>query len=384
MPQRLAILGSTGSIGRQTLDICRVYPELFTVEVLTAGSNAEELIRQAIEFNPNMVVIGNENAYNQVSEALASTDIKVFCGSKSIADAAANSEVDTVVLAMVGISGLEPAVSAIRAGKKLALANKEVLVVAGELVTKLSIEHNAPIIPIDSEHSAIMQCLQGESSASIEKIILTASGGPFRGFKSEQLQKVTLQQALAHPVWSMGDKITIDSATLMNKGFEVIEARWLFNIETDKIDILVHPQSIIHSMVQFVDGSIKAQMSKPDMRLPILYALTWPQRLKAPFQTGGLLDIASLTFEKADTTAFHHLAMAYRAIEIGGGAPCALNAANEVAVDLFLHEQLSFVGMQNMVENALRKFESIKTTTLADLIALDNETRVFCKSLKNN
>lgn len=383
MPQRLAILGSTGSIGKQTLDICRVYSDLFTVEVLTGGSNADELIRQALEFNPNMVVIGNEDAYNQVSEALAKTDIKVFCGSKSIAEAAANSEVDTVVLAMVGISGLEPAVSAIKAGKKLALANKEVLVVAGELVTKLSIEHNAPIIPIDSEHSAIMQCLQGESSASIDKIILTASGGPFRGFNSEQLEKVTLQQALAHPVWSMGNKITIDSATLMNKGFEVIEARWLFNIETNKIDIVVHPQSIIHSMVQFIDGSIKAQMSKPDMRLPILYALTWPKRINAPFQAGGLSEITSLTFEKADTTAFRHLALAYKAIELGGGAPCALNAANEVAVDLFLRERLSFTGMQNMVEKALHQFETTKTITLADLIALDYETRAFCKSLKN-
>ncbi|PKP04721.1 MAG: 1-deoxy-D-xylulose-5-phosphate reductoisomerase [Bacteroidetes bacterium HGW-Bacteroidetes-6] len=383
MPQRLAILGSTGSIGKQTLDICRVYPELFTVEVLTAGSNADLLINQALEFNPNMVVIGNEDAYESVSEALRKTDIKVFCGGKSIAEAAGNSEVDTVVLAMVGISGLEPAISALKAGKKLALANKEVLVVAGELVTRLSIEHNAPIIPIDSEHSAIMQCLQGESSTSIEKLILTASGGPFRGFNAPQLQNVTLQQALDHPVWSMGNKITIDSATLMNKGFEVIEARWLFNIAADRIDILVHPQSIIHSMVQFVDGSIKAQLSKPDMRLPILYALTWPQRLKAPFQTGGLSDIASLTFEKADTSAFRHLAMAYESIKIGGGAPCVLNAANEIAVDLFLQEKISFPGMQNMVNKALERLAHTKALSIQELLLLDAETRTFCKSLNN-
>lgn len=383
MLQRLAILGSTGSIGRQTLDICRVYPDRFSVEVLTAGNNAAELIKQAKEFNPNTVVIGNELLYQEISDALKNTDIKVFCGMQSIAAVTEMDSVDTVVLAMVGISGLEPAFHALKAGKKLALANKEVLVVAGELITRTSMENNAPIIPIDSEHSAIMQCLQGESSASIEKLILTASGGPFRGFSAEQLQSVTLLQALAHPVWNMGHKITIDSATLMNKGFEVIEARWLFNIPASKIDILIHPQSIIHSMVQFVDGSIKAQMSRPDMRLPILYALTWPQRLKAPFQTGGLNDIHSLTFEQADTKAFRHLALAFEAIEAGGASTCVLNAANEIAVALFLDGKITFAGMQNMVEAAMTQFINPKAPTLDDILALDAETRTFCETLNN-
>lgn len=383
MQQRLAILGSTGSIGKQTLEVCRQFPDRFTVEVLTAGQRAEELIHQALEFNPNMVVIGDESKYDTVSEALKNTDVKVFCGSKSIADAATVESVDTVVLALVGIAGLEPAYAALKAGKKLALANKEVLVVAGELISKTAIENRAPIIPIDSEHSAIMQCLQGESSASIEKIILTASGGPFRGFNKDQLQHVTLQQALAHPVWSMGNKITIDSATMMNKGFEVIEARWLFNIPAEKIDVVVHPQSIIHSMVQFVDGSVKAQMSRPDMRLPILYALTWPERVPAPFQTNGIKDIFSLTFEKADTETFRHLSLAFEAIKTGGGAPCVLNASNEIAVDLFLQNKISFLDMQQMSEAALSKIAAGAIGSIEEYIALDAETRIFCQTLNH-
>lgn len=379
--QRLAILGSTGSIGRQTLDICRLYPERFPVEVLTAGNNADALIQQALEFRPGMVVIGNEMHYDQVASALQPHDIKVFCGASSIAEAAALDSVDTVVLAMVGISGLIPASSALKARKKLALANKEVLVVAGELISKLSMQYRAPIIPIDSEHSAIMQCLQGESSASINKIILTASGGPFRGFSPAQLEHVTLLQALAHPVWNMGHKITIDSATMMNKGFEVIEARWLFGLSASSIEIVIHPQSIIHSMVQFRDGSIKAQMSRPDMRLPIQYALTWPERLDAPFQPEGLNNIHQLTFEKADFEAFRHLAMAYQAIESGGGAPCVLNAANEIAVARFLDHQISFTGMQVMAEKAMQHIAHSAPASIEEYIALDQETRHFCETL---
>jgi len=381
MLQRLAILGSTGSIGLQTLDVCRRFPDRFEVEVLTAGQQAGELIKQALEFDPNMVVIGDESKYDMVANALKNTDIKVFCGSKSIADAAMVDSVDIVVLALVGIAGLEPAYAALKAGRKLALANKEVLVVAGELITKTAIENNAPIIPIDSEHSAIMQCLQGEATSTVEKIILTASGGPFRGFNTTQLQHVTVKEALAHPVWTMGNKITIDSATMMNKGFEVIEARWLFNIPAEKIDVVIHPQSIIHSMVQFVDGSIKAQMSRPDMRLPILYALTWPERVPAPFQTSGIKDIHTLTFEKADTETFRHLSMAYEAIIAGGGAPCVLNASNEIAVQLFLNNKLSFTGMQKMSEEAMNQIKNTSVRSVEDYLRLDQETRTFCQSL---
>jgi len=381
MKQRLAILGSTGSIGMQTLDVCRRFPERFEVEVLTAGKQGEELVKQALEFNPNMVVIGDESQYDFVSDALKNSDIKVFCGSKSIADAAIVDTVDTVVLALVGIAGLEPAYASLKAGKKLALANKEVLVVAGELISRTAIESRAAIIPIDSEHSAIMQCLQGEASSAMEKIILTASGGPFRGFSTDQLQNVTLNQALAHPVWSMGNKITIDSATLMNKGFEVIETRWLFNIPATKIDVITHPQSIVHSMVQFVDGSVKAQMSKPDMRLPILYALTWPERVAAPFQTSGIDGIQSLTFEKTDTKTFRHLAMAYEALEAGGGMPCVLNASNEIAVQKFLHNQISFTGMQKMSESAMKNMAHSKPLSIEDYIRIDQETRTYCQSL---
>jgi len=383
MMQKLAILGSTGSIGLQTLDVCRRFPDRFTVEVLTAGKKAGLLIQQALEFNPNMVVIGDESLYDQVAEALKNTDIKVFCGSKSIADACTLDSVNTVVLALVGIAGLEPAYATLRAGKKLALANKEVLVVAGDLITKTAIENRAPIIPIDSEHSAIMQCLQGEATSTVEKIILTASGGPFRGYNADQLTNVTVQEALAHPVWSMGNKITIDSATLMNKGFEVIEARWLFNIPAAKIDVVTHPQSIIHSMVQFVDGSVKAQMSKPDMRLPIVYALTWPERIAAPFQTSGINEIQTLTFEKTDTSTFRHLAMAYEAMAAGGGMPCVLNASNEIAVQQFLNNQLSFTGMQKMSEQAMKNMAHSTPLSIEDYIRLDQETRTFCQSLNH-
>jgi 1-deoxy-D-xylulose-5-phosphate reductoisomerase len=381
MRQKLAILGSTGSIGLQTLDVCRKYPQYFQAEILTAGKNAQELVKQALEFNPNIVVIADESKYSFVADALKNTDIKVFCGYKSIVEVADAESVDTVVLALVGIAGLEPAFAALKAGKKLALANKEVLVVAGELIVKTAIENKASIIPIDSEHSAIFQCLQGETLQSVEKIILTASGGPFRGFEKDRLKQVTIRQALSHPVWDMGNKITIDSATLMNKGFEMIEARWLFDISSKKIDVVVHPQSIIHSMVQFVDGSIKAQMSLPDMRLPILYALTWPDRIAASFKPNGIGDICSLTFEKVNTDVFRHLSLAYQALQMSGGATCILNAANEFAVELFLQDKISFLGMQTLTEKALSKSFDINPTCVADYIMLDKETREYCKTL---
>ncbi len=376
--QKLAILGSTGSIGKQTLDICRKHPDLFRAEILTAGKNADLLIQQAIEFQPDTVVIADENGYKKVCKELEKYPIKVFAGEKSIAEVAVYESIDTVVLAMVGFSGLLPAVSAIKAKRKLALANKEVLVVAGEFISKLSQEYNTPILPIDSEHSAIFQCLNGERLQDVDKIILTASGGPFRGFSKEQLQAVTLKQALAHPVWKMGKKITIDSATMMNKGFEVIEAHWLFNTPPEKIDVLVHPQSIVHSMVQFTDGSIKAQMSKPDMRLPILYALSFPERIKADFQSSGFSDIHQLTFEKANKETFKHLQMAYDVLKIGGAAPCVLNAANEIAVDAFLKEKIAFSDMQALLEKSLSIFAEKKIADLEDLLVIDEEVRRFC------
>ncbi|MBN2727938.1 MAG: 1-deoxy-D-xylulose-5-phosphate reductoisomerase [Bacteroidales bacterium] len=378
MLQKLAILGSTGSIGKQTLDICRSHPKQFSAEILTAGNNADLLIEQALEFIPDTVVITNEALYEKVQQGLKDHPIKVFAGEKSVAEVAGYESIDTVVLAMVGFSGLLPAISAIKAKRKLALANKEVLVIAGEIISKLSQEYNVPILPIDSEHSAIFQCLSGERLKDVEKIILTASGGPFRGFSKEQLKNVSLQEALSHPVWKMGSKITIDSATMMNKGFEIIEARWLFNLPPDKIEVLVHPQSIIHSMVQFIDGSIKAQMSKPDMRLPILYALSYPERLKADFQNSGLDNIHELSFEKADPDTFKHLQFAYDVMKAGGGMPCVLNAANEIAVDAFLKEKISFYDMQKLLEKSLSIFAGRKAANVEDLIQIDHEVRNFC------
>lgn len=378
MQQKLSILGSTGSIGKQTLDICRNHPDYFRAEVLTARRNADLLIEQAIEFQPDTVVIADETLYEKVKQGLKDHPIKVFAGDKSIAEIAAYQSVDIVVLAMVGFSGLLPAISAIKAKRKLALANKEVLVVAGEIISKLSQEYKAPILPIDSEHSAIFQCLAGERLKDVNKLILTASGGPFRGFNTEQLKTVTLDQALNHPVWKMGSKITIDSSTMMNKGFEIIEARWLFNIPPEKIEVLVHPQSIIHSMVQFVDGSIKAQMSKPDMRLPILYALSFPERLKADYQNSGLKDIHELSFEKTDPKTFKHLQFAFDAIKAGGATPCVLNAANEIAVDAFLNKKITFLDMQNLLEKSLSIFAGRKAASIEDLLEIDQEVRTFC------
>lgn len=379
--KKIAILGSTGSIGTQALEIAREQKDKIQVEVLTANSNADLLIAQAKEFNPNHVVIADESKYMQVKEALASEDIKVFTGSKSIADIMDITSADTVLTAMVGYSGLLPTIKAIQNKKRIALANKETLVVAGELITKLCAEHKVDIIPVDSEHSAIFQCLVGENLNSIEKIILTASGGPFRGKKRSDLAEVTRAQALKHPNWTMGAKITIDSATLMNKGLEVIEAKWLFGVSGKQIEAVIHPQSIIHSMVEFTDGSIKAQMGLPDMKLPIHYAFFFPQRVKTDFKRLSFYDFNTLTFEQPDRETFRNLALAYEAMNSGGNMACILNAANEVAVDAFLKDKISFLGMAELNEKCMQKVSFISNPGLQDYIDTDNETRKVAASL---
>lgn len=355
MHKRLAILGSTGSIGTQTLEIVSRYPEMFTVTVLTAGSNADLLMEQAKLFRPETVVIGSEAHYKRLRDGLAGLGIEVLAGKEAFETVAASANVNTVVAAVVGFAGLRPTAAAVAAGKEVALANKETLVVAGEMITDTAARTGCRLLPVDSEHSAILQCIQGEPHASIEKIILTASGGPFRNTPPEKLAKATPGEALRHPNWSMGNKITIDSATLMNKGLEVIEARWLFDVPAEKIDVLIHPQSIIHSLVQFTDGSLKAQLGVPDMRLPIIYALTYPDRVTTDLPRASLTEIGTLTFEKPDTQRFRNLTLAREALKAGGNMPCALNAANEVAVAAFLKDMLSFTGIADTVEYVLEK-----------------------------
>jgi len=351
------------------------------VEVLTAQNNVDLLIEQSIRYKPNAVVIGNENLYEQVRSALESHPIKVFCGPDAIAQVCAFDSVDMVLTAMVGFSGLKPTIEAIRAGKSIALANKETLVVAGELIMKEAGEKRVPIIPVDSEHSAVYQCLAGEGNNRIEKIILTASGGPFREWGLQELEKVSPDQALRHPNWCMGPKITIDSATLMNKGLEVIEARWLFGVGPEKIEVVVHPQSIIHSMVQFTDGSIKAQMGLPDMRLPIQYAVSYPQRFESDFERFDFLKYPSLTFEKPDTKIFRNLALSYEALRKGGNWPCILNAANEVAVEAFLKEKIGFLQIPEVIESTLGRSTYIKAPQLEDLYNTDLQARQVAKDL---
>lgn len=379
--KKIAILGSTGSIGTQALEIAREQKDKIQVEVLTANSNADLLIAQAKEFNPNHVVIADESKYKMVKEALADEDIKVFTGSKSIADIMDITSADTVLTAMVGYSGLLPTIKAIENKKRIALANKETLVVAGELITKLCAEHKVDIIPVDSEHSAIFQCLVGENLNTIEKIILTASGGPFRGKKRSELAEVTRAQALKHPNWSMGAKITIDSATLMNKGLEVIEAKWLFGISGKQIEAVVHPQSIIHSMVEFTDGSIKAQMGLPDMKLPIHYAFFFPDRVKTDFKRLSFSEFNTLTFEQPDQETFRNLALAYEAMNKGGNMACILNAANEIAVDAFLKDKITFLGIAELNEKCMQKVSFISGPGLQDYIDTDTETRKVAASL---
>ena len=381
--RHIAILGSTGSIGTQALEVIAANSEHFEVEVLTANGNADLLIEQAKKFKPNAVVITDESKYKQVKDALFEDDVKVFAGAHSLSQVVEMESIDMVLTALVGYAGLKPTLAAIKAGKQIALANKETLVVAGELVTALAKENSVNIYPVDSEHSAIFQCLAGEWHNPIEKIILTASGGPFRGWNKEQLQNVKRAQALKHPNWTMGAKITIDSATLMNKGLEVIEARWLFGVKTDKIEVIVHPQSIIHSIVQFQDGSMKAQMGLPDMKLPIQYALGYPQRLKSDFPRFNFMDYPALTFEKADTKTFRNLALAYEALEKCGNAPCALNAANEVVVDAFLKDKIGFMQMPEIIEKSIAKLQFVKTPGYEDFVHTDREARIYASELIN-
>jgi 1-deoxy-D-xylulose-5-phosphate reductoisomerase len=375
MQKRIAILGSTGSIGTQALEVISAHPGQFKVEVLTAYSNIDLLINQSLRHSPNMVVIGEQRHYEKVKSALERLSIKVYCGADAIAQVTAFDSVDMVLTAMVGFSGLRPTVEAIRAGKSIALANKETLVVAGELIMEEAINRRVPIIPVDSEHSAIYQCLAGEGDNPVEKIILTASGGPFRDYGIKELEKVSPEQALRHPNWSMGPKITIDSATLMNKGLEVIEARWLFGVKPGEIEVVVHPQSIIHSMVQFIDGSIKAQMGLPDMRLPIQYAFGFPDRLKSDFERFDFLKYPTLTFEQPNTKIFRNLALSYEALKKGGNWPCILNAANEVAVEAFLTEKIGFMQIPDVIEKTLNRSSYIKTPVLEDYFNSDLQAR---------
>lgn len=380
-PQKhLAILGSTGSIGTQALDVIAANPDSFTIEILTAQNNADLLIEQAAQFRPNVVVIANEDLYDKVFDALDPLGIQVYAGNKAIADVVQMDSIDTVLTSMVGYSGLIPTIKAIEAGKQIALANKETLVVAGELVTALAREKGVNIYPVDSEHSAIFQCIVGEFHNPIEKILLTASGGPFRGKTRDELLHVTKAQALKHPNWSMGAKITIDSASLMNKGFEIIEAKWLFGLEASQIEVIVHPQSIIHSMVQFEDGSIKAQMGLPDMRLPIQFALTYPHRLKADFPRFDFAKYPALTFEQPDLKTFRNLQFAFDAMERGGNMACIVNAANEIAVAAFLRDEIGFLEMSDLIETCMQRVTFIQQPTLNDYIETDAETRKVAKN----
>jgi len=377
----IAILGSTGSIGTQTLQVVEDFPEWFDVKVLTTNSNVELLADQIRRFNPEQVVVANETRAEKLKNLLGHHSVRIHSGEAALAEVVEADNIDLVMVALVGYSGLMPTIHAIRKGKAIALANKETLVVAGDLVKSLATKHQVEIYPVDSEHSAIYQCLTGEDSNGIEKIYLTASGGPFRGWKAEQLQNVTRAQALNHPNWSMGNKITIDSATMMNKGLEAIEAHWLFDLKPEQIDVIIHPQSIIHSIVQFTDGSMKAQMGLPDMRVPIVYALTAPNRLKTNFKRFSFEEISKLTFERPDPKRFINLYLAYQAMEKGGNMPCILNAANEVAVQAFLEEKIGFMGMPWIVEQSMKKITHRNDPGLDDYIQTDHETRVFAKSL---
>lgn len=377
----IAILGSTGSIGTQALEVIESYPEYFDLQVLTAGKNADLLIEQALKFKPNNVVICNDEQYQKVKDALWNEDIHVYAGEKAMCEVLESSEIHTVLTALVGYAGLKPTLKAIEAKKNIALANKETLVVAGELVTKLALENSVNIYPVDSEHSAIFQCLVGEFHNKIEKIYLTASGGPFRGWTAEQLKNVSIEQALNHPNWTMGAKVTIDSASLMNKGLEVIEAKWLFNLKPEQIDVIVHPQSIVHSLVQFEDGSMKAQMGLPDMKLPIQFALTYPDRFKTNFPRFDFLDYPQLTFEKPNREVFKNLDLAYSSMEIGGTASCILNAANEVSVEAFLSGKIRFHEIPRINQETLFNVEPIQQANYEDFVESDRLARKYANSL---
>jgi 1-deoxy-D-xylulose-5-phosphate reductoisomerase len=375
MPVRIALLGSTGSIGTQTLDVISRYPGEFKIDLLTAGSNIDLLARQAKKFLPRSVVISNKNLYSQLKEELNGTNVKVFAGDEAMENAIAGSDASMAVAAIVGYSGLRSTLAALRAGKKIALANKETLVVAGEIIKKLTSENNSSIIPIDSEHSAIFQCLAGEEKTSVEKITLTASGGPFLKVPAEKIHDVRPEDALRHPNWSMGDKVTIDSATMMNKGLEVIEAKWLFDLEPEQIKVIIHPQSIIHSFVHFTDGSVKAQLGIPDMRLPILYALGYPRRLASDLPRLDFLKYPEFNFLEPDFEKFRNLTLAYKALKRGGNMPCVLNAANEVAVRAFLTGKVGMMQMPDVVENALENIQYLSAPGLEALEQSDKDAR---------
>ncbi len=379
--KRIAIFGSTGSIGTQALDVIAANKDKFSAEVLTAQSNDDLLIRQALQFNPNVVVIGDEKKYAKVKEALSSTDIKVFSGEKALEEVAAMDCYDLMLAAIVGYAGLKPTLNAINNGKAIALANKETLVVAGDIIMRKAVENRVPVIPVDSEHSAIFQCLVGESRNRIEKVILTASGGPFIGRKPNYLVNVKREHALQHPNWSMGAKITIDSATLMNKGLEMIEAKWLFNLKPEQIQVVIHPQSIIHSMVQFEDGSIKAQMGLPDMKLPIQYAMAFPKRLPNNFPRYDFKKVSTLTFEEPDVKTFRNLALAQEALDRGGNLPCIMNAANEIAVFAFLRNRINFLDMTDVVEKTMQQVPFIENPTLEEYFESDGEARNFAADI---
>ena len=382
--KKIALLGSTGSIGTQVLEVVRQHSDLFEIEVLTANSNSDLLKEQALEFRPNAVVIGDEKKYDALANELWEEGIKTYTGEDALSEVVAMEDIDLVITALVGYAGLKPTLSAIEARKPIALANKETMVVAGELVSRLADSAQVPILPIDSEHSAIFQCLAGEVHNKIEKIYLTASGGPFRGWTKAQLAKATKKQALKHPNWEMGAKITIDSATMMNKGLEVIEAKWLFGLQADQIDVIVHPQSIVHSIVQFEDGSMKAQMGLPDMKLPIQYAMAYPNRLKSNFPRFNFMDYPELTFEKADKENFGNLNLAYLALEKGGTMACALNAANEISNAAFLDEKISFLKIAEINEKVMQSCTFVKSADLSDYIACDQEARERAKRLCNS
>ncbi|RUT73351.1 1-deoxy-D-xylulose-5-phosphate reductoisomerase [Ancylomarina longa] len=381
MSKHIAILGSTGSIGTQTLEVVEANPDEFIVDVLTANNNTDLLIKQAKKFQPDVVVIACEDKYSQLSDALNDLPIKVYAGIDAIAQVVQMGSIDVVVTAMVGYSGLLPTINAIKARKNIALANKETLVVAGEIIQKLALQYGVSIYPVDSEHSAIFQCLIGEFENSIEKIYLTASGGPFRGKDKKFLEQVTCSQALKHPNWDMGAKITIDSASMMNKGFEAIEAKWLFDLRSDQIDVIVHYQSIVHSLVQFQDGSMKAQMGLPDMKLPIQFALTYPKRLKTNFPRFNFMDYPELSFEPADRENFKNLSLAYEAMNKGGNLPCIVNAANEIMVDAFLKEKVGFLQMSDIIESCMFKADFIKNPNYEDYVYTDREVRKMAYSM---
>ena len=382
--QQIAILGSTGSIGTQALDVISQHPERFEVYAITANNNIDLLIKQAIEFSPEVVVIANNDKYETLKEALRKYPIKVWSGIESICDVVQSDNIDVVLTAMVGFSGLNPTISALKAGKRIALANKETLVVAGEYIIDLALKNGAPILPVDSEHSAIFQCLNGEELNRINRIWLTASGGPFRNFSKEELQFVDKKQALNHPCWNMGAKVTIDSSTLMNKGFEMIEAKWLFDVSPSQVEVVIHPQSIVHSMVEFADTSVMAQMGIPDMRIPIQYAFTYPERLASDFKPINFFEFSNLTFEKPDLNIFRNLSFAYDAIESSGNMPCILNAANEIAVESFLKNEVSYLHMSDILEQSMQRVSFVESPSLNDYLETDLETRKIAKELINN